>query len=742
MRRILQAVAVVLISACEGPATHFEGKSLAKTAAAVADPAAVEPAHLAVLTPCPPGWSETSAAVSDGPVTCEPWPGGAPEPCGVSEANFVGQPACARIGTVCPAGDFPEGVSGFMVRYVRAGASAGGNGTLAAPFQTVGAALVNAAPGTIVAIAKGTYDEAVRVPAGVTLWGACVAQTTLTSSTSHAIIGTVTPLGAGVTVRNLTVSGERPGVVVGVPTATAVIEDVAVLRTKGFGIVVANGAQATARSVLVRNVGSATQGGDGFHVEGGGTLTLAKVVVEQIVGLGIVAFGDGSRVEGSQVAILHGVSTPDGLTGSAIETTLNATVTVHEFAFEGNEAGAVYAATGGKVSLTDGVVRDTQPRTTDLGLGNAIAVLKGGRVETTRTTLDRNHSISVYVADSTASVQLTDTVVRETLPEKRSGEPGFGLVVMSGGRAEVARLTVQNSRGNGVSVHLPGSTLVGTDLTVLDTRELATTKVAGDGVSIARGATAQLTRVRLERNRASGLIAGGPGTSVEVADLTVRSTSADLSTRQSFGLGAQEHARITVRRALVEQNQQVGVVVNGAVIDAEDLVVRDTRGEGGDGPVGRGVHVQQGGQLVVRRGLFENNREAGISAINANTVITLEDVVVQKTRRRDCVPRCADEGGSGMASLGGAHIAARRFVITSNVSCGVELGDLGTMDLTQGMVSDNPIGVCMSSTGFDVNRLDQEVVYLGNASKLSADFFPVPSFTSPPNQTIDPPRAK
>jgi hypothetical protein len=740
--RIFKPLVIVLISACDPLATSFEAKPLGNRPLIIAGTAMPEPAQLAKLTPCPLGWTEQAASAPDGPVTCEPWSGGKPKQCAADEANFVGEPACARLGSVCPAGDFPEAIVGSPVRYVRVGASAGGTGTLAAPFASIAAALVGATPGTVVAVAKGTYDEAVRVPAGVTLWGACVAQTLVSASAPHASIGTVTPMGANVTVRNLTIGGERPGVVVGVASASASLEDVAILNTKGFGVVVANGVHASAKNLLVRGVRASTQNGNGLYAEGGASLSLTRVAVEQIVGLGLVAFEAGSRIEGSRVSVVEGTSVAGGTMGNAIEATLDGRVSLQEYALESNHEYAVYAATRAVVSLLDGVVRDTQPRPTDLGLGVAFSVLAGGRIEATRTTLERNHSFGIYVSDPASTVQLTDTVIRDTQPEKRSEGSGFGLVLMSGARAEVSRLTVQKSRAAGVSVHLPGSTLIASDLTVLDTLGQQADGAGGDGIVIARGANAQLKRARLERNRSSGLGAGDPGTMAVAEDLTVRSTLGALKTRDSSGVWAQDHGVLTLRRALLEENQQLGMVAIDAAIDAEDLVVRDTRGENGNGIVGRGAQVQQRGQLVVRRGLFEDNREAGIAAIDEQSKVTLEDVVVRGTRRRDCVPSCPDEGGSGIVALGGAQIAARRFAVSTSVMCGVELSDRGTMDLIDGLVSANTIGVCLLTMDFDTNRLDQGVLYFDNASKFSGDFIPLPSFRSPTRPPIDPSAGK
>ena len=101
----------------------------------------------------------------EGVATCEPWPETGHLDCTEpDEAHFAGEPGCARIGSECPAGDLPEGLptSGPVV-YVSAAAAPGGDGSIGAPFQTIDDAASLAGLGWIVAVGKGTYDEAVTL---------------------------------------------------------------------------------------------------------------------------------------------------------------------------------------------------------------------------------------------------------------------------------------------------------------------------------------------------------------------------------------------------------------------------------------------------------------------------------------------------------------------------------------------------------------------------------------------------
>ncbi len=203
-----------------------------------------------MLTPCPRGWVAQPDA--DGVVTCAPWPDAVDPPaCADGEAWFPGGGGCTPLGPACPAGDFAADLPATGVLYVATSAAPGGDGSRGAPFGTIADALRAATPGTVVAVGKGTWDEAITVPAGVTLEGACVAETRIapTSTTSSAAGAVVA--GNGDVVRNITISGSRPGFVI--EGVSAQVRDVVVDGTT-VGVAAISGATLDAGGLVVRNI--------------------------------------------------------------------------------------------------------------------------------------------------------------------------------------------------------------------------------------------------------------------------------------------------------------------------------------------------------------------------------------------------------------------------------------------------------------------------------------------------------
>jgi hypothetical protein len=240
----------------------------------------------AVLTPCPDGWREVTDPET-GTVACDPWPESGYEECtAVDEAHFPGEPGCVRVGTACaPGDDWATDLPGDRpIRYVLAGAPAGGDGTRASPFGTIQEAMSGAPSGTVVALSKGTFDEVVVLPAGVTLWGACVAETLVASSVPAEDFGTINVWGRDVGVRNLRVSGRRPGLQAVGRFRTALVEDVVVAEATHLGWFVNSAAVVQGRSIVVRDTRSREAGrdfGHGLSVQEGGVVEVQRGVFER-----------------------------------------------------------------------------------------------------------------------------------------------------------------------------------------------------------------------------------------------------------------------------------------------------------------------------------------------------------------------------------------------------------------------------------------------------------------------------
>ena len=440
----------------------------------------------------------------------------------------------------------------------------------------------------------------------------------------------------------------------------------------------------------------------------------------------------------------------DGKYGLGVQVQDGANVEVSRSLFERNRDIGVFSFGNGTIlSLTDTIVRETLGRNGDRQFGRGLEVQEGAIVEVSRAVFERNREFGVYAIGDGTILNLTDVIVRETQSQENDRLWGRGLSVQEGAQVTVNRAVFERNRDVGVKAAHAGTILSLTDVIVRETQSRESDGMGGAGLAVQQGAQVEVSRAVFERNRDVGVLAGHADTILSLTDVIVRETQHRESDGMGGGGGAGLHvqngAHAEVSRSLFERNRSVGVVAGyaGTILSLTDVIVRETQSRESDGWFGRGLNVQEGANVKVIRALFRRNREIGVVAFSAGTILNLTDVVVCETLERECAKdTCADFGdGSGIASLGGAHIEINRFLVSQSALCGIQLaigsfineqGESisyeygGTMDLYEGEVSHNPIGVNIQTEDFDIDRLMDSVIYRENERNLDTNQLPVP----------------
>lgn len=653
----------------------------------VAEIAAPAPPLPPVLTPCAPGWREVDDG--DGVTICDPWPATGMATCADDEAHFPGEPGCTRIGSACPAGEWAEGLpAGPTVRYVRAGGAPGGNGSTATPFGTIAEATAAATPGTIIALGKGAYDEVVHVGASVTVWGACVAETTVAVTGYDANTGAFVASGAGGVVKNLRIGGDRMGVYLPGAGGTLHLADVVVAAATESGVLVSSGGALSAHTLVVRDMTPRPMDmrfGRGLEVNSGGQLDLARVVLL------------------------------------------------------GNHDVGLYVGSSATATVDDIAILDMLPSQATAGSGAGVVTRLGGTLELSRAVIARSRAQAVLVFDPGTVLRLTDVVLRDTLGN--SGLAGQGLWVYRGGTAEVVRALVERQRSAAVLVQQPDSALTLTDVVVRDTAAEAASGYFGRALE-SQEAAIEVTRALFLRSTSGGIIVSDGGT-VALTDLVVRDVAAEVAAgERGNGVVVQYGPNIVITRAVIERTRAVGVQVTArslagdtrpTSVVATDLVVRDTGSQASDGRYGRALNVQNGATLDVTRALLERNRDLGIYASGVAASAHLADVVITDTSPQECAASdsCAWDITASAGAYGGATIDARRFRFTRSGFLGLQLASGGTADLHEGEISFSAIGANVQTEGFDVARLSDRVVFVDNDINLASELLETPEAAGP-----------
>ncbi len=660
---------------------------------------------------CPTGWQTVTDAtlIDEGgnPFTyCEPprvarlfVPGGAddgsdylsPIPEGASAADYqqcdptqgmmpeLWGTGCVRIGDECPTGTFPTiptSVTGNRI-YVLASATAG-NGTDASPFATIGEAVTAATAGDVIVVGAGTYDERIQVTKALTLWGACVEQVHLTTTTGtdeQSVVSVEAPL----TLKNVQISGTSMGVhQVNTGSADALdMTGVYVHHASRRAVLIQEGHAAIRDSLVFGtrpavddNYARGIQSGWDFSGPPRG-LSIERVVVEHVT-TAVIVFGDGADLNATDVLARNARAESDRSYGPCFAAYYSGVLNATRVQAELCEGITVAVQTGSQVTFEDALIANTRPATQGNmeGVGRGLEA-GGASVTTLRRTLIRDivyQGLAAFVADT--EVHLEDVVVRRIHPVNNDG--GTSLAAYQGGSLFVTRVVVGEGAEDAVMVE-ESSHLSGEDLVVRNQILNPENTGTGAGIRLRGDATASLQRVLVDRNAGRGIELKDGGNTLELNDAVIRDTQPRSDGDRGVGLEVFEGGDVTLRGVVVQRSHTGGVILWDSRLEATDLVIRDTRARASDHELGAGLVGVAGSTIRVQRGTIEGNHFAGVGSEGEEgtqpgmaTELSLTDVLIQDTHE----PASGNLGG-GLHVLNGHTAELLNVVIRRSHTYGL-----------------------------------------------------------------------
>lgn len=687
-------------------------------------PAPPARAALPILTPCPAGWNEVADVDDPALIHCAPWPAESPDLCAADEAHFPGGETCSIVGAPCPEGDWADELpDGAAVIYVRPDAD--GDGSRLAPWGTIAQALGAAPPGSVIALAKGRYHEAIEVGDAVTLWGACTRDTILAPDRPSASEPTIRLAADGAVVGNLSVVGTRPAIEVdaAVGLASVVVRDVT-----GTGVSVRRAASLEARELVVRDVTPATEHDAGLVIDPEAVVELDQGLFERVGNVGIAVDG------GVFVARDLGVVDPMPLLespwgsvvafyGEGLRAFGGAAVELERAAFVGGEFGLRAAQAHTSLVATDLFVADVRSDPSFGGGPGGVQVSKGAETTISRASILRVQTGISVTLDDGGRLDLRDVLVADAIR--------WGLLATRGTPASgqepasfLRRVAVVRGSGWGMTLSGP---VTAEDLVVRDIIGAGDWLPEGSGIDVSGPAvTVERAHVRDVVNYAFSVAGSYVETDAVLRDLTVELATAPGS--RGFGMTFTEGARAVVERAAVDNGGAFTVWARGAgtEVTMSDVVIRRSRGL--DGEDGFGLMVLGDAHVTLTRALLEANRSVSILCHDGG-VLLARDVLVTGTLEAACAEdSCPGEGGGfGLTSTDErSAIDMTRFRVESSALCGVQVALGGQMDLHLGVVRGSPIGANVQDPSFDTLRLQDRVVYVDVERGLDATALPVP----------------
>ena len=630
---------------------------------------------------CPAGWQEVVGG--RGVRACAAYGASGRVDCAaVDEVHLPGTAGCVRLGTSCSgpgqwAADLP---TDRPIVFVRAGAT-GGDGSRASPYGVVQTAVLSAPAGAVIALSSGRYDEIVQLFDGMTLWGACVAETVLRLS-----------LGAPTTSE---------------PVLRAFYGD----------------------RIQARNLTIADTMGIGVYAADGATIALRDVALNQLAGFSVYAEGEGSAVELDGVRIHGTASIPGVATGIGLQIFDGARADVRRTSFDDQAWAGIFAADAtSSLEITDSVfARAGGSESEDAGYG---AYLQDG----IRTTIERvafhgNQRGSLLLTRA-ATASLRDLHSSDSGAADLSsdaGGPGLSLHTDTVTAAE--RIFIETARQT--AIYANGARLDAADIILRDTRA-SRWQSTGDAAGLVAGSGAE---VMLRRAAISGMGLGAivlqpDGATVHLEDIVIAETAGSGPKGLGLGLVALGGS-LSVERGIVDRSHgaAVAAIAPSATVDLSDVLVRGTDSTFERGSFGRGILATSGGRIEGRRLVVERAREAAVIAFDDGSEVLLSEVIVRQTLAQACgVDSCmASPGGFGVVSLEGASVSLDRFLIADSAIAGAQLAAGGVLRLQHGAITGAIIGVNVQDAAPDYETLLQDVTFSEVDRPIDASALPLPS---------------
>lgn len=643
---------------------------------------------------CPVGWDErimlqgTPQQYS----ICEP-PTIASN-CPLGTMPVLGSTQCEPLGDTCPSGDYPENLPGGVpVVYVKAGAPGGGTGTINSPYSNLTTAL-NAVPNNgIVAIGKGTYTPSLTVGAGrtVTLWGACVSGVTLQTapagSTFDASISAIGNAGskANLTVKNLRITGQRTGILT--QNANVTISGVAIDAAMRWGVLGADGSNVTINGLSITNTAADGTGalGRGLDFEVGAQAVGSKIFLDSNTSSAIFAYQAPTHIELSDVIATNTKSQASDQTGgTGINYQGGATITVSRGLFASNRSSGISGNGAGSVgTFTDIVVRDTLPIESTQTGGEGITLLSGAAATVTQGLIEHNLSkgISVWTNGNAAAATLTlvDSAVLDTgAPPVPGNASGIGVHVYQKAQADLQRVILAGNHATGVSA--TGAVTANlTDIVVSNTLADASPSGSAEGLEIGSGANVTVQNAFIDNTIGHSISVASTSTQANLINVRVSHTLQDSGVmgQVTGGLIVASGASVTVNQMRITESVGRGVSVTDMAtsLQAQNLIVQGTTLES-DIDGGYGVSIIQQAQATLSNTLVDTSINSGVIVGGIGTTADLSDIQVYGTYYED-----GKRTGNGITVQDGADVTVNRALLDYNMAVGIAAVNSSSLDL-------------------------------------------------------------
>lgn len=209
---------------------------------------------------------------------------------------------------------------------------------------------------------------------------------------------------------------------------------------------------------------------------------------------------------------------------------------------------------------------------------------------------------------------------------------GHAIYAEDGVDLKILRSVIQNSATSFIyfSSESSGADLLINDLTLKDLFDL---KKEQGGIVLEGNLNVDMKRVYLNNSRGNGIFSNGVNLTAE--DVLIDSVFSDGLQNNGFGLMLFDGSTTVIDRIKIKNSQIAGILMDGkANAVVKNFQIIKTRPNPNTLEFGVGAAIQDEAEVIMENGIFSENKECGIMAVNGK--IELHNVEIKNTYPREC----------------------------------------------------------------------------------------------------------
>lgn len=283
------------------------------------------------------------------------------------------------------------------------------------------------------------------------------------------------------------------------------------------------------------------------------------------------------------------------------------------------------------------------------------------------------------------SLLMEASLIKDTLPFSDNSR-GQGLVVFDNGIANLNKVVLDNNHYIGIFIATykngTSAELNATDVIVKNTQPNGLDDASGDGIDIEENSIVNLNRVLIEGNRTVGMVTSTYESTakaqINAQNIIIRNTREQKSDKtKGLGLWVAENSNFTITNGLIENNRMYGVLVrtksfaNKTVFKGENLIVRNTLPQLSNKADGAGLEINNNADVEINKISVSNNYKTGIAAATFATETEI-NLKIQNGNIEGTLPQESDEtSGTGMTFQDNVKAEIKNCIIDKNHFLGI-----------------------------------------------------------------------